>query len=76
MRIDVHELIQAGFHFGHRTSRWNPKMAPFIFKKRNLIHVIDLRQTIRGLITARKLALAVARRRRGGRKYQGLRVLR
>jgi len=60
--IDVHELIKAGAHFGHRTSRWNPKMAPYIFKKRNLIHVIDVRQTVRGLLTAYRVVAAVARR--------------
>ena len=60
--IDVRELISAGVHFGHRTSRWNPKMAPFILKKRNLIHIIDLRHTVRGLITAERLAAAVAAR--------------
>jgi len=60
-RIDIRELIEAGFHFGHRTSRWNPKMQPYIFKKRNLIHIIDLRQTLRGLIIAGRLAHAVAR---------------
>ncbi|MCK4375119.1 MAG: 30S ribosomal protein S2, partial [Candidatus Brocadiae bacterium] len=32
---NVRSLIKAGFHFGHRTSRWNPRMAPYIFKKRN-----------------------------------------
>ena len=58
--IDVHELIKAGVHFGHRTSRWNPKMAPYIFKKRNLIHIIDLRQTVRGLLTAKRVAEAIA----------------
>jgi len=60
--IDVQELIDAGVHFGHRTSRWNPKMAPFILKKRNLIHIIDLRHTVRGMITAERLAAAVAAR--------------
>jgi small subunit ribosomal protein S2 len=61
--VNVRNLIQAGFHFGHRTSRWNPKMAPYIFKRRNLIHIIDLRATLRGLLTARKVARAVAARR-------------
>jgi small subunit ribosomal protein S2 len=56
---NVRELIAAGFHFGHRTSRWNPKMAPYIFKRRNLIHIIDLRETLRGLIVGRKLVEAV-----------------
>jgi len=48
----VKELLEAGVHYGHRTSRWNPKMKPYIFGKRNTIHIIDLRQTLRGLIRA------------------------
>jgi small subunit ribosomal protein S2 len=46
-------LIDAGFHFGHRASRWDPKMKPFIRDKRNGIHIIDLKESLRGLITAR-----------------------
>jgi len=56
----IRDLIKAGFHFGHRSSRWNPKMKPFIFKRRNQIHIIDLRETLRGLIVGRRLAKAVA----------------
>lgn len=58
--VTVQELISAGFQFGHRTSRWNPKMKPFIFGKRNLIHIINLRETIRGLIIAYKFLLKLA----------------
>ena len=47
-------LVDAGIHFGHRASRWNPKMKPYIFGKRNLIHIIDVRETIRGILLARK----------------------
>ncbi len=50
----VKELIEAGVHFGHRASRWNPKMRPYIYGRRNLIHIIDVRETIRGLLRARK----------------------
>ncbi|HMS17143.1 MAG TPA: 30S ribosomal protein S2 [Planctomycetota bacterium] len=50
--VPVKELLEAGVHFGTRASRWNPKMHPFIFGKRNLIHIIDLRQTLRGLLRA------------------------
>ncbi|GIW70992.1 MAG: hypothetical protein KatS3mg102_0534 [Planctomycetota bacterium] len=50
--ITLSRLIEAGVHFGHRASRWNPRMAPYIYGKRNLIHIIDLRQTLRGLIRA------------------------
>lgn len=52
--VTVKELISAGFHFGHRVSRWNPKMKPFIFGRRNLIHIINLKETIRGIIVACK----------------------
>jgi small subunit ribosomal protein S2 len=48
----VKDLIEAGVHFGHRASRWNPKMRPYIYGKRNLIHIIDLRETVRGLLRA------------------------
>ncbi|MDB6148595.1 MAG: ribosomal protein [Chthoniobacter sp.] len=40
------ELLEAGVHFGHQTKRWNPKMKPFIFEKRNAIYIIDLGQTV------------------------------
>ena len=40
------ELLEAGVHFGHRTQRWNPKMAPYIYGSRNDIHIIDLTQTV------------------------------
>jgi small subunit ribosomal protein S2 len=51
----VKALVDAGVHFGHRVSRWNPKMQPYILGKRNMIHVIDVRETIKGLIRARRL---------------------
>jgi len=54
------ELIEAGVHFGHRASRWNPKMRPYIHGRRNLIHIIDVRETIRGLLRARKYLKQVA----------------
>jgi small subunit ribosomal protein S2 len=50
--VQVSDLIEAGVHFGHRASRWNPKMRPYIYGKRNLIHIIDLRETVRGLLRA------------------------
>ncbi|WP_417936342.1 30S ribosomal protein S2 [Gemmata obscuriglobus] len=39
--VDVKVLLEAGVHYGHRASRWNPKMRPYIYGKRNLIHIID-----------------------------------
>ena len=56
----VKDLIEAGVHFGHRASRWNPKMRPYIYARRNLIHIIDVRETIRGLLRARKYLQGVA----------------
>lgn len=58
--VSVQELIDAGFHFGHRTSRWNPKMKPYIYGKRNLIHIINLRETVRGLVIAQKFLTNLA----------------
>ncbi len=56
------ELIDAGIHFGHRISRWNPKMKPYIFGKRNLIHIIDVKETLRGILLGRKFLSQVATR--------------
>jgi len=42
----MRQLLEAGAHFGHRTQRWNPKMAPYIFGARNDIHILDLTQTV------------------------------
>src|SRR5881275_20196 len=58
--IVVNELVDAGVHFGHRASRWNPKMRPYIYGKRNLIHIIDLRETVRGLLRAYRYLAKVA----------------
>ena len=53
------ELINAGAHFGHGVSRWNPKMASFIFAKRGKIHIIDIKKTIKGLLIAKRLLAEV-----------------
>jgi len=45
--VTMKQLLEAGVHFGHQTSRWNPKMRPYIFGARNGIHIIDLQQTVR-----------------------------
>lgn len=49
------DLITAGVHFGHGVSRWNPKMEPYIFGKRGMIHIINVKETIKGLLIAEKL---------------------
>jgi small subunit ribosomal protein S2 len=56
----VQQLVEAGAHFGHRASRWNPKMRPYIYGRRNVIHIIDVRETLRGLLRARKYLGQVA----------------
>ncbi len=56
----VTKLIEAGVHFGHRVSRWNPKMAPYIYGRKNLIHIIDIRETLRGILRAKKYLNQVA----------------
>jgi small subunit ribosomal protein S2 len=45
--ISMKQLLEAGVHFGHQTSRWNPKMKPYIFGARNGIYIIDLQQTVK-----------------------------
>lgn len=45
-KVSVGDLLDAGIHFGHKTSRWNPKMAPYIYGSRDNIHIIDLQQTV------------------------------
>lgn len=50
----VKDLIEAGIHFGQRASNWNPKMAPYLYGKRNSIHIIDIKETIKGILLAKK----------------------
>ena len=45
-QLTLKDLLEAGCHFGHRAQKWNPKMTPYIFTRRNGIHILDLRQTI------------------------------
>jgi len=59
--ITANDLLKAGAHFGHRVSRWNPKMEPYIYGKRNKIHIINLRETIRGLVEAAAFLRKVVR---------------
>ena len=55
----VKDLIEAGIHFGQRRASWNPRMAPYIFGTRNKIHIIDIRETIKGLLLAKKFVQRV-----------------
>jgi small subunit ribosomal protein S2 len=48
-QVDIKKLLEAGAHFGHKTSRWHPKMAPYIHSKRGGSHIIDLTKTVDAL---------------------------
>lgn len=50
----VRDLIEAGIHFGHPVSRWNPKMSPYILGRRNSIHIVNIKETLRGLLRAQR----------------------
>jgi hypothetical protein len=56
------ELLEAGVHFGHQSKRWNPKMKPFIFEKRNALHIINLGVTVHQLDAATKFLTSLASR--------------
>nr|CRH05675.1 30S ribosomal protein S2 [Candidatus Magnetococcus massalia] len=45
-KYSIRELLEAGFHFGHQTKRWNPKMTRYIFGARNNVHIINLQQSV------------------------------
>ena len=47
--VTMKQLLETGVHFGHRTQRWNPKMARYIYTQRNGVHIIDLQQTVKSL---------------------------
>ncbi len=57
----MRQLLEAGVHFGHHTRRWNPKMAPYIFGKRNNIHIINLERTVPMLQEALEAVQNIAR---------------
>ena len=79
-RVQIEDLLRAGAHFGHLTSRWNPKMAPYIFMQRNGIHILDLKQTQPLLDEAADAAARFAARGRNvlfiGTKKQAQNVVR
>lgn len=49
IEVDIKKLLESGAHFGHKTARWHPKMAPYIHSKRGGSHIIDLTKTVDGL---------------------------
>ena len=56
----IKQLLEAGVHFGHKTSRWNPKMKKFIFGERSKIYIIDLEKTLDCINKARDFILGIA----------------
>lgn len=59
MKVTIQDLLKAGVHFGHRTSKWNPEMEQYIYARREGIHVIDLQQTLQKLEEALAFAKQV-----------------
>lgn len=84
--VTARDLIAAGVHFGHQSNNWNPKMARYIWGKRNKLHIIDIRETIRGLVEAvhflraaaagggRVLFVGTKRQAKDGIKREGVRT--
>lgn len=60
VKVDIKALLEAGVHFGHKTSRWHPKMAPYIHSKRQEAHIIDLVKTVDALEVALPFLTKVA----------------
>ena len=60
VQVDIKQLLEAGAHFGHKTSRWHPKMAQYIHSKRQDSHIIDLVKTVEGLEVALPFITKVA----------------
>lgn len=60
-KIKMRTLLETGVHFGHRTQKWNPKMAPYIFTSRNGIHILDLTQTLANINAAYDLIRDIVR---------------
>jgi small subunit ribosomal protein S2 len=63
--VTMHQLLEAGAHFGHQTHRWNPKMKPYIFGARNGVHILDLSQSVP--LFARALEFVAATVQGGGK---------
>lgn len=59
-QVDIKALYEAGVHFGHKTSRWHPKMAPYIHSKRQDSHIINLEETVKALDEALPFLTKVA----------------
>jgi small subunit ribosomal protein S2 len=78
--VNIRDLIEAGVHYGTSASLWHPRMKPFIYGKRNSIHIIDIRTTVRGLIEAYYYAMKLGKANKSilfvGTKRQAREVVR
>ena len=61
VEVDMKALLESGAHFGHKTSRWHPKMAPYIHSKRQEAHIINLEKTVEGLEKALAFATELSK---------------
>ncbi len=71
--VSISDLLDAGVHFGHKASRWNPKMAPYIYGVRDNVHIIDLKQTA-GLLNAALKAVYEVSRNNGRVLFVGTKI--
>lgn len=62
VNVDMKALLESGAHFGHKTSRWHPKMAPYIHSKRQDAHIINLEKTVEGLEKALPFVTDIAKK--------------
>lgn len=70
----LEEMLKAGVHFGHRISKWNPKMEPYIFTRRNNVHIIDLEETRKKLAEALKFIQRI-KKEKGTILFMGTKVV-
>lgn len=61
----VESLVKAGVHFGHQSSRWHPRMKPYIYGEKNQVHIIHVQKTLEGLKKANELIQACAAQGQG-----------
>ena len=72
----MREMLTNAVHFGHKTAKWNPKMAPYLFTKKSGVHIFDLNQTYQTLIEAKEFLRAAAAQGRDAEHLHGPPALR
>jgi catechol 2,3-dioxygenase-like lactoylglutathione lyase family enzyme len=66
LSITPKDLLDAGVHFGHQTTRWNPRMKPYIYGQKNGVHIIDIQKTARALVDASRFVTTLVSRGQPG----------